>query len=344
MQNQVMKNINAYIRQQWVLYFLAVIALFASLEIAMRTHEAAVASLQDGVLLKMQMFLTRDKTDMLFLGTSRTQDSINPTLIVEEMGKMDARWKNARAFNGAAAGGSLNRLEYCVDKAIVKPGLKYIGIEVSGAQLSDHFWDSSPIADKEPANFEEVLQKKLSDHAYIIRYRQTFRLENAMKYPFLMFPNIDDGTKWFGQVGGFARNSPDAGEASQRKLEFGKAVALTSAESSDATPLQDLEVFMSGYREMAEKARGRGIQVFLFVPPVRGDASRIECDGKHLQAFQRIANAAQVPLLRYSCKDYPARYFSDDSHMRPEGRTVWSNQLARDLADAFGTQAREKTL
>lgn len=333
-----MKKIKDYIRQQWALYLLAVIVLFASMEIAMRTHEAAVASLQDGVLLKMRMFLTRDKTDILFLGTSRTQDGINPTLIAEEMGKLDVNWKDARAFNGAAAGGSLMRLDYCVDKAITKPGLRLLGLELSDAQLADHrLWSPSPNADKEPTNFEERLQQGLSDYSYIIRYRKTFRLENALKYPFLMFPNIDDGTRWFGQVGGFAKKGPNLNGSDQQALTFIRVTQTLPVDASNLFPAS--ERFISVYRQMAEKARNRGIQVFLYMPPVRGTA-HVECDEAHLQIFQRIAEGAQVPLLYYACQNFPPRYFADDSHMTVEGKDIWSTQLAKDLVEVVDGQGR----
>lgn len=319
-------------RNQWVRYFIALFVLIVLVESFIRSNEKSVFSLQDGQLIKLQMFALRDTTEILFFGTSRTQDSINPSLIAEHLGAANPRWRNAKAFNGAAAGGSLSRLAYSVDMAVKKPGLKLLGIEMSAAQLSDGPW--TPVASKEEAvsaDLETTLQQGLAKYSYLIKYRKALRLERAIKLIFLIFPNLDDGTKWFGQVGGtFKKTMINASDSQPWNL--GEIVPLPANMDNHHSILPNSERYFSVFSQVADAARQHGVQIFLYVPPVRGQPALKECDADHVRTYQAIALKIQAPLLFHSCSESsPSEYFSDDSHLNVRGKSIWSKQVADDL-------------
>ncbi|HEX5362719.1 MAG TPA: hypothetical protein VFW59_00470, partial [Gallionella sp.] len=196
-----MKKLGVFFGKQWVRYFLLTITLFAVLETGIRVHETSVASLQDSALIKLQIFSLRSKTEILFLGSSRSQDGVNPTLVAETLSKLNPQWENTKAFNAAAPGSGLRRLLYGAEMATKKPGIRLMGVEVSDPYLSDGAWTLPFGSDERATDLEGRLQQALSKYSYAIRYRKSFRLDNAIKFPLLLWPDADDGIKWFGKVG-----------------------------------------------------------------------------------------------------------------------------------------------
>lgn len=330
-----MKKLGAILGKQWVRYFLLTVAFFATLEIGVRAHETSVASLQDSALIKLQIFSLRDKTEILFLGSSRSQDGVNPTLVAETLGKLDPQWKNAKAFNAAAPGSGLRRLLYGAEMATKKPGIRLMGVEVSDPYLSDGAWTLPFGSEGEAVDLEGRLQQALSTYSYTIRYRKSFRLDNAIKFPLLIWPNADDGIKWFGKVGAnsFKQSGPVSNDVDSEAWSSLVVAPSPSGNTDRNKLLGGSDRYFSVYRQVAEMARSKGIRLFLYVPPLR-EGNAIECDAAHLQTYKAIASEIQAPLLLNSCKDMPAEYFSDEGHLNRAGMDIWSVQLARDLIRA----------
>lgn len=330
-----MKKLSAIFGEQWVRYVLLTVAFFAALEIGVRAHETSVASLQDSALIKLQIFSLRDKTEILFLGSSRSQDGVNPTLVAETLGQLDPQWKSTKGFNAAAPGSGLRRLLYGAEVTTKKPGIRLMGVEVSDPYLSDGAWTLPFGSDGGATDLEGRLQQALSTYSYTIRYRKSFRLDNAIKFPLLIWPNADDGIKWFGKVGANSIKQSDliSNEAGNEAWSSLIVAPSPSAIADSTKLLGGSDRYFSVYRQVAEMARAKGIGLFLYVPPLR-EASSIECDDAHLQTYKAIASDIQVPLLLNSCKDMPAEYFSDEGHLNKAGMDIWSAQLARDLIRA----------
>jgi len=160
------------------LYFLLILLIFGSFEYSVRQNEKAFISLEDGELLKLQIFARRKKTDLLFLGTSRTQDGVNPSLIAQLVASKKDSWIGVNSFNGAAAGGGLTRLNYSVNDIIHKPGLRYLGIELSDAQLANNEWNlpsSLGVGNKNTVpTIDERLQEWLENNVFLIKRRKSF--------------------------------------------------------------------------------------------------------------------------------------------------------------------------
>jgi hypothetical protein len=237
-----------------------------------------------------------------------------------------------RGFNAAAAGGSLDRMYYLADKALDKPGLRLLGLEVSTAQLSDTPWSPDFNAPETTDDFEGRLQHWVSRHVYTVRYRKTFRLENIVKYPFLLFPDADDGTRWFGQVGTrllkmdtpTSELTPPPWNMDRLKLQE----TTPASQTTDANSAKINSIFLG----ISEKARQRGVTLFLYAPPVSGSAAQSECSDKNFNAFRRISRQTGAPLFFYDCTDAPVGYFSDETHLTSLGKQFWSTRLAADMA------------
>jgi hypothetical protein len=319
------------------LYFLLILLIFGSFEYSVRQNEKAFISLEDGELLKLQIFARRKKTDLLFLGTSRTQDGVNPSLIAQLVASKKDSWIGVNSFNGAAAGGGLTRLNYSVNDIIHKPGLRYLGIELSDAQLANNEWhlpSSLRVGNKNTVpTIDERLQEWLENNVFLIKRRKSFILDNVVKLPFIIWPNFDDGTKWFGQVGGKYKSYP-APKNNQQWVLY-KDNDRFSNISLNGPLLPGDKEYIPVYKHLVELAKENGVQVFFFTPPIRGDSARTGCDDTHIRTYQSIAKLTDSPLFIPSCEaSSPIEYFSDDSHLNQEGKRLWSTQLAEDIAQS----------
>ncbi|MDH5729193.1 MAG: hypothetical protein OEZ58_09400 [Gammaproteobacteria bacterium] len=321
------------LKHKTIAFFVVLAITIASVELLTRLNEASVFSLQENILLKLQMFRLQDKTDILFIGSSRAQDGIEPEVIQHELAQQHSQWKNIKVFNGASPGASLKRLAYVADKALDKPGLKVLGIELSDPQLVNRNWNPSFYSEEPATNVEDFLQKTLAKYSYLVRYRKSFRVNNLLQSPLLIFANYSDGTEWFRRgliTQSWADSETPMDESDRRhwRLHIVKADASQSigvVENSDAQEV---------YEAIAEKARQRGVRLFLFVPPLTGVVMQRECSAHHLASYQQFVNLTQAPLIMHACENLRAVFFypRNRSHLNKIGRTIWSRNLTQILA------------
>ena len=195
--SRLRQSLYSAIQNKAILYFIVIISFFIGLELTVRYHEDSVFALQEKALIKLQMFLLRGQTDIVFLGSSRTQDGIEPDVISKALADSDPALKNIRVFNASSASASLDKLHFLAIRALDKPGLSIMAIEVSQPQLRDIIWTSSFYSEEPAKDTEDFLQKALSKYSYIIRYRKSLRLGNILRSPVLMMADYSDGTEIF---------------------------------------------------------------------------------------------------------------------------------------------------
>ncbi|MDH5425313.1 MAG: hypothetical protein OEY29_09985 [Gammaproteobacteria bacterium] len=330
------------LKNKAALYFLILILIFFLIETTIRFNEDSVFALQEKALVKLQMFVLRKQTDIVFIGSSRTQDGIEPDVITHTLGSLNPNLQSINVFNGGSAGSSLDRLAYFADKSLDKPGLKILAVEVSGPQLKDNNWTPSFYSALPATDTEDFLQKKLSEYLYTVRYRKSFRIDSILRSPLLFMANSSDGTEVFRRsnirqwyADSHIELTDDDRAAWQSSILYPKEPAQFSS------PLkQPAQKYAEIYLNIAKKAKIKNVKLFLFVPPVTGSVLIEECDNKHRAIYQQVANLTQSPLLLHSCVPLRPAFFykSDNGHLNKIGRTVWSKKISTDILNPLLTK------
>jgi len=335
--SRLRQSLYSVIQNKAVLYFIVIIAFFISLELTVRYHEDSVFALQEKALIKLQMFLLRGQTDITFIGSSRTQDGIEPDVISKTLADSDPSLQNIRVFNSGSASASLDKLYFLAIKALDKANLKIMAIEVSQPQLADLKWAPSFYSEQPATDTEDFLQKALSKYSYIVRYRKSFRLGNLLRSPVLMMADYSDGTEIFRRGNAkqwLADSHIDLTE--DDKQHWQSKLFIPSTIKPPATS----EKYINTYLSIAEKAREKGIKLILYTPPVTEGEMKKECDQQYQDTYKELASIIQAPLILHSCQKLRKVFFynNDHSHLNKIGRTVWSKTLAEDFLKPLLTE------
>jgi len=328
--SRLKQSLYSAIQNKAVLYFIVIIAFFISLELTVRYHEDSVFSLQEKALIKLQMFLLRGQTDIVFLGSSRTQDGIEPDVISKTLADSDPSLNNIRIFNASSASASLDKLHFLAIRALDKPDLKIMAIEVSQPQLKDKSWTSSFYSEEPATDTEDFLQKALSKYSYIVRYRKSLRLANVLRSPVLMMADYSDGTEIFRRGNAkqwMADSHIDLTEGD--KHNWRSDLFIPRADKANTRS----DKYINTYLSIADKARQKGVKLILYTPPVTESAMTKECGQTHRATYKELASIINAPIIIHSCEKLRKVFFykNDHSHLNKIGRTVWS----RTLTDQF---------
>ena len=84
--------------------------LLLALELFERRHSAFIAAASHRGLTKVAMFEQHPRVDVLFLGTSRTQDGVSPDLVTRGLRAAAPELGDLPGFNAAFTGSSLGAL------------------------------------------------------------------------------------------------------------------------------------------------------------------------------------------------------------------------------------------
>ena len=300
---------------------LALLAL--SLEAVMRLDPGLFADLTHRVRLKAAMVEARRTTDLLFAGTSRFKDGVSPDAVMAAW-PLQADAPKA-AFNAAITGANLNRLSYLMHRVRGVPGLRWVVLELSSAQLVPGALGFGDAADDTPG-FEARLQRSASEYSVAIRYRRALRPQMLLRGLAVLGADRFEGSEWFRHGWLIEAVSAPPPISKTAIAAFRPALVLPSSQplaTAESTP----------FPRVAQALLSTGLKVILVSPPLTGAAQRRECSGAGRAALLAAAAASGAPLLDYACSPLPKQFFRDwESHLNRAVRLLFSAALSRDLA------------
>jgi len=286
------------------------------------------------------MFTNKDKTEILFLGSSRFSDGVSAKVFREQLESSELHIK---AFNGGITGATMERLQYFFDEAIKKEGLKHIIVEISRPQLKKTA--STPEIDTEE-NIDEIedeLAGFFEEHSKLIRWRKSLRIDNLKNIPIIAFSKHLEGSEVF-RRGGFSEIfsdnkttvdqtvlstwNPSVIAPNELNITVDE-VALNSNEKYQKSSIIDYSFITSILNDVVKKAKEKHVEIIFVVPPLVNKRLKEEHNKEFLDLYQSIANNTGISMYDFTAIDIPENYFRDkDSHLNKAGRDLFSVKLA----------------
>jgi hypothetical protein len=304
--------------------------ILASVEVFERRHTALIVAASHRGLTKVAMFDRHPRVNLLFLGTSRTQDGVSPDLVTRGLRVIAPELGELPGFNAAFTGSSLGALISLAPRFEGRRDVRVVIIELTDPQIFNEAapWD-------EPVRPAVTLEDQLADaaaHARVVRYRKALLAGNLGRLPSVLAAESLGGweTKGSEQLASWLgrRESPASGFVADRWTpeRFGA--------SSAGPPIADAAVdeVAEQLGALSRRFRGRGIIPVFAVPPL----SAGEREAPERQAlrtlFAAVARRGLCEVWNFASLDLPDAYFRDASHLNREGRAQYSEALARELA------------
>ena len=315
-----------------VLFLAGLLALLAALECLVRWNAPLFAAASHRALAKAAMLDQHPRVDILFLGTSRTQDGVSPDLVTRTLEEAASKPGKVIGFNAAFPGSSLDALASLARRFAGRPGLRVLAIELSEPQLGNEPapWE---ISDLPPVTLEDRLERGLSARVSLVRYRSAFLPDNLGRLPALLVfgPSLsgwetlgsDQVASWLGHKERPATGFDPARWHPALYMPGAPARTLDAVADKQATRLAEI----AGYY------RAKGVRVVFVIPPMmRGVALPPERD-RLKPLFAEVARRSGCEAWDYASLDLPAGLFHDPSHLGREGRAHFSRALAVQMAD-----------
>ena len=316
-----------------VAFVAGVALLLCALELLVRHKAALFEGASHRALAKAAMSETHPRVDLLFLGTSRTQDGVSPALVTRALGELAPALEGFHGYNAAFTGSSLDTLRSIAPRYQTREGLGAVIIELSDPQISN---DPSPWEQAVPTSvtFEDKLARQLRKLA-LIRYRTAFLTDNLGRLPALLLfapslggwetRGVDQVASWLG------RKEPAATDFDARLWApevFTPAAPprkLTAAHDIVATRLADL----------ARSFMDHGIRVAFAVPPLTRRWQPAPERDEMRPLFSEVARRGGCEVWNYAALPLLDDFSRDPSHLNSRGRAHWSRALAQPIARLF---------
>jgi hypothetical protein len=305
------------------------LVLLVALELFERSHSVLFAAATHRGLTKVAMFDRHPTVNMLFLGSSRTQDGVSPDLVTRRLHDIAPELGPVTGFNAAFTGSSLGALVSLVPRFDGRADLRLVVIELSDPQIFNEAapWD-------EPKRAVVTVEDRLADamqHIAIVRYRKALIGANLGRLPALLAASSMGGweTKGSEQLASWLGQREEQATAFDPRMwradvlsPAAKPVTLSHEESDVADQLASL----------AAHFRAHGVVPVFAVPPLA--ASDLDAPERHgLQPlFAEVARRGQCEVWNFAPVELPDKFFRDVSHLNREGRAHYSDALAQEIA------------
>lgn len=314
-------------------FLLGLLGLVSVIEGAMRLGEPIFEAASHRALTKAAILARRPKVGVLFLGTSRTQDGVNPDLVGREIEERSPGLGRVPGFNAAFTGSSLEALLALVPRLGLRPDLRLVVIELSAPQIVNEPapWEESIPA---PTTLEERLGRTMR-HIALVRHRRALLGDGLGRLPaLLVFRDALGGweTKGSQQLASWLgrREPPATGFDALRwtpRRFTGDAPRQSLSPSADAVTDQLAEV--------ARRFRSLGVGVCFAVPPL-SEHSVDAPERRDLQPlFAEVARRSGCEVWDFTAASPPEAHFKDAGHLNQEGRAHYSRALGERVADAL---------
>jgi hypothetical protein len=304
-----------------LLYLLGTVAVFAVLEAGIRSRSALFAAASHRTLTKLELLKQHGRVDLLFFGSSRTQDGVSPRLISEELGEAN----QLRGFNVASTATSLETLDWLSLQVADRPGLRTVVLEVSGPQLTK----AAPqflSAREPPGDLEGRLTAEVRDHLALVEHRGVLFSDNLTRLPALLIfgPSLDGSEVMAGE-----QLSSWLGHAEPKAPPFDEAAwklrDLDGVTAASALPVDLLAT-------LADRFSQRGVRVVFMVPPLaQSYADAPERGAPMIDLLGQLRARTRAEIWDWSAASLPDEIFRGSSHLNHLGRAQFARVLAKQL-------------
>ena len=288
-----------------------ILGLLFALEVLCRVQPEGLAAVAHRVRFKLALLHEKGPVDFVALGTSRSNDGLNPSLLQLGTG-----------FSAATPSSSLPTLEF---QAAHLGAQKWVFVELSRPQSEPTAMD----ADTTPAagsSAGDPLGEWLHQHSALLQVRRAFALENLPRVVGLLAARSLDGSEWFRSrqlVETFRPPSPPEGVADD-------AAWIPQAFEVPSEPPaldEDGARVLAGYERALASLKSQGARVVLMAPPIGSAARAEECTPERNLLRHVIAQRTATPLLDFTCAEVDDRWFVDGQHLSSPGRAKYSKAL-----------------
>lgn len=321
-----------FFKDKPIRYFVGLGIVFVLFELVLMSSPTVFSNLTERINLKSAMFQYRDTTQILFLGSSRFKDGISPKLVSRVLQEKCSQ--EIKAFNGALTGTNIQKLEIFFKRSVTKPGLDLVVIEVSYPHFA--FDENFTMEIKPAEGFEEELQNGLMENIKLAAWRKSFRIENFIKAPAILFADYLEGSELYRAhlVKDFLDTTPYQYTEADHKLWQPLVIKPNQPIGNDGG---DNSVRI--LQDIVKLAKKHDVDLLFVIPPLVNDRKTEETSEKAMVFYQNIANKTGHPILNYGALNIPEKVFSDqDSHMNKEGRHLFSNAIAQPIANYYSTR------
>jgi hypothetical protein len=301
--------------------------------------------------LKTELLKNRFDNDFVFIGSSRTQDSLDSNFVARWF--FENRNVNIKAFNGGTPRYNYFKFRYFIKEAFkIDHSKKYI-LEVSGASLKNGEFsrpNKNPYSESDfnGDNFfpiEQKLQSLLYKNLWLVKVRKSLSPKIIFRLFMLWSSDSVVHDIWFrsGTLrqltrGWYKKNSDvDLKKFSTEKKPL-QEFDLSSEEVfsiKKSIPYVRLKKVLMDVPDDFEKSG-----LIFFRPPLRGDAQKKACDVAQLRMlYLFFSEHPEYNFLDYACLNFPKSFFRDPKHLNPEGRVFFSQVMSFDLDRLFKTSS-----
>jgi hypothetical protein len=289
-----------------------VLGLLLGLEVLCRLQPDGLAAVAHRVRFKLALLRAKGPVDFVTLGTSRSNDGINPSLL--ELGN---------GFSAATPSSSLPTLEY---QAAQLGPQKLVFVEVSKPQFDAAAMDGDASAPADSFAGDPV-GEWLHQHSALLKVRRAFALENLPRVAALLAAGSLDGSEWFRSrllVETFRPPAPPEGVADDAAWKPHSAETRPPAQLSLD---EDAQRIVASYERVLNTLKEQGTRVVLVGPPVASYSRTEECTHERMILREYISQKTATPLLDFTCAEVDDRWFVDEQHLSSPGRAKYSKVL-----------------
>ena len=285
-----------------------ILGLLCALEVLCRVEPEGLAAVAHRVRFKLALLHAKGPVDFVTLGTSRSNDGIDPKLLALGNG-----------FSAATPSSSLPTLEFQAGQLGPQ---KLVFVELSRPQGEPTALDD---AAPPPGSFTgDPVGEWLHGHSALLQVRRAFALENLPRVAGLLAARSLDGSEWFRSrqlIETFRPPLPPPGVADD---------AAWRPVAADATPVtldENGARIVAGYDRAVASLRASGAKVVLVSPPL-GNLWRVEECVPELNGLRaEVSRRTGAPLLDFTCAAVDDRWFVDGQHLSSPGRARYSKAL-----------------
>lgn len=289
-----------------------VLGLLIGLEVLCRVERDGLGAVAHRVRFKLALLRNKGPVDFVVLGSSRSNDGLEPSLL-----------NHGAGFLAATPSSSLATLQYFAEN--IGPQ-KLVLVELSSPQ-----WDPAPLEFDAPPPTDfagDPLGKWLHHHSELLKVRRAFALENLPRVGGLLVASRLDGSEWFR-----ARFVSEGLLPAHPPENLTDQSAWTSIAPTGDPSLLDADArrIIDGYVKIIEVIRRGGARVVLVSPPLAKLWRVDDCVPVKNAIRAAVKERVNAPLLDFTCADVDDRWFVDGQHLSAAGRAQFSKVLAEAL-------------
>ena len=317
-----------------IFFALGLLLWLAALEWLVRHNSALFEAASHRALTKVAIFQQHPRVEILFLGTSRTQDGVSPALVSRTIQGIAPELGPVPGFNAAFTAATLDLVAAQIPRFGFRPDLKVVVLELSAPELAPEFLNF-PIPWEQPRPASRTVEDKLAaavQHVHFIRHRTAFLTDNLNRLPPLLL--------FAASLGGWETITKDQlaawlGRPEPAAAGFDAALWTPELPGAPALPQtlnpQQEEIATRLVRQ-ARLFQDHGIKVVFTVPPLaRGFSAAPERqDLKPL--FAEVARRSRCEVWNFATVLPPDVFFRDATHLGGLGRAHYSQALGVQLA------------